>query len=209
MYTNNIYDYFHIYVGYICWNKKSEEDVDATEITIEYIHLRSYSNLIPASRAHAVSSNVARTRMCMQGTHERQKLSITDNDAGSLHTTQFFIQACLFYTSSRIYIDLMLLHTNQLYTCLLLYQSVVWPCLAWKSMKNKDSCFFLSTYISTQIAQFASFHQLKAHFKILYSLIAPWVFIKYSLRAWRTLLMPSGIDLNLLEDALYLCEYTI
>ena len=30
-------------------------------------------NLIPASRAHAVSSNVTRVRMCVQGTHTRQK----------------------------------------------------------------------------------------------------------------------------------------
>ena len=62
-------------------------------------------NLIPTSRAHAVSSNVACA--CKGHTHAKRKF-VTGNNAGSLHTTRFFIQACLFHTSSRIYIDLML-----------------------------------------------------------------------------------------------------
>ena len=45
--------------------------------------------------------------VCKGHTHAK-RISITGNDTGSLHTTQFFIQAYLFYTSSRIYIDLML-----------------------------------------------------------------------------------------------------
>ena len=40
---------------------------------------------------------------CKGHTHAK-RISVTGNDAGSPHTTQFFIQACLFYTSSCIYI---------------------------------------------------------------------------------------------------------
>ena len=38
---------------------------------------------------------------CKGDTHTK-RITVTGNDMGSLHTTQFFIQACLFCTSSRI-----------------------------------------------------------------------------------------------------------
>ena len=40
---------------------------------------------------------------CKGHTHTK-RITVTGNDAGSLHTTQFFIRVCLFYTSSQIYI---------------------------------------------------------------------------------------------------------
>ena len=40
---------------------------------------------------------------CKRHTHTK-RITVTGSDAGSLHTTQFFIQVCLFYTSSQIYI---------------------------------------------------------------------------------------------------------
>ena len=49
----------------------------------------------------------ALTCACKGHTHAK-RITLTGNDVGSLHTTLFFIQACSFYTSSRIYIDLML-----------------------------------------------------------------------------------------------------
>ena len=44
MYTNNIYNYFPF-----CWNKKSEEDADTTDIKIRIlnnsVHLAMYMNI--------------------------------------------------------------------------------------------------------------------------------------------------------------------
>ena len=42
-----------------------------------------------------------------KGDTHGKMITITGTDAGSLHTTQFFIQVYLFYISSRTYIDLM------------------------------------------------------------------------------------------------------
>ena len=43
-----------------------------------------------------------------KGHKHAKKITVTGNDTGSLHTTLFIIQVCIFYTSSCIYIDLML-----------------------------------------------------------------------------------------------------
>ena len=59
---------------------------------------------------------------CKGHTHAK-RIIITGNDAGSIHTTQFFFQACLFYTSSRIILYHLYLFVSVLIGC------IAMPCL--------------------------------------------------------------------------------
>ena len=68
-----------------------------------------------------------------------KKISVTGNNADSLHTTQFFIQACLFYTSSRIYVHRFNAVAYQ--PTLYLFVAVSISCMTmpcWKSTINKE-----------------------------------------------------------------------
>ena len=55
--------------------------------------------------------------VCKGHTHAK-RITVKGNDMGYLHTTQFFIQVSLIYTSSCIYIELMLnVPTNFILVC--------------------------------------------------------------------------------------------